>query len=60
MTAKYRYKGIQGNKYTDGKIEALNKEEAAFKLKEQKIIITSLDKISGKEIDKKSENKQKK
>ena len=59
MTAKYRYKGIQGNKYTDGKIEALNKEEAAFKLKEQKIIITSLDKISGKEIDKKSENKQK-
>jgi type IV pilus assembly protein PilC len=51
MTAKYRYKGIQGNKYTDGKIDAINKEEAAFKLKEQKIIITSLDKVSGKEED---------
>ena len=49
MTAKYHYKGIQGNKYTDGNIEALNKEEAAFKLKEQKIIITSLSKVSGKE-----------
>jgi len=49
MTAKYHYKGIQGNKYTDGDISALNKEEAAFKLKEQKIIITSLDKVSGKE-----------
>ncbi|MBT4668027.1 MAG: type II secretion system F family protein, partial [Candidatus Ruthia sp.] len=49
MTAKYHYKGIQGNKYTDGNIEALNKEEAAFKLKEQKIIITSLNKVSGKE-----------
>jgi type IV pilus assembly protein PilC len=49
MTAKYRYKGIQGNKYTDGKIEALNKEEAAFKLKEQKIIITHLENFSGNE-----------
>jgi len=63
MAAKYHYKGIQGNKYTDGNIEALNKEEAAFKLKEQKIIITSLDKVSGKEevknikIDKKSKKK---
>ncbi|HIK77247.1 MAG TPA: type II secretion system F family protein [Gammaproteobacteria bacterium] len=49
MAAKYHYKGIQGSKYTDGKIEALNKDEAAFKLKEQKIIITSLEKVSGKE-----------
>jgi len=63
MAAKYHYKGIQGNKYTDGNIEALNKEEAAFKLKEQKIIITSLDKVSGKEevkntkIEKKSKKK---
>jgi len=50
MAAVYKYKGIQGNQYTDGKVEALNKDEAAFKLKEQKIIITSLEKISGEEV----------
>jgi type IV pilus assembly protein PilC len=61
MTAKYHYKGIQNNKYTDGNINAINKEEAAFKLKEQKIIITSLDKVSGKEETKKTKpEKQKK
>ena len=49
MSAKYSYKGIQSSKYTEGKIEALNKDEAAYKLKQQKIIITSLEKISGKE-----------
>lgn len=60
MTAKYHYKGIQGNKYTDGNINALNKEEAAFKLKEQKIIITSLDKVSGKEEIKKTKSEKQK
>ncbi len=51
MAAVYKYKGIQGNQYTDGKVEALNKDEAAFKLKEDKIIITSLERISGEEIE---------
>ena len=50
MAAVYKYKGIQSNKYTDGTVEALNKDEAAFKLKEDKIIITSLEKISGEEV----------
>ena len=49
MAVTYAYKGIHGNKYTEGKIVALNKDEAAFKLKEDKIIITSLIKVSGKE-----------
>ena len=51
MAAVYKYKGIQGNQYTDGKVEALNKDEAAFKLKEDKIIITSLERISGEEVE---------
>jgi len=49
MAAKYTYKGIQNNKYTEGKVEAINKDEASYKLKKQKIIITFLEKISGKE-----------
>ena len=49
MAVTYSYKGILGNKYTEGKIVAINKDEAAFKLKEDKIIITSLQKVSGKE-----------
>ena len=53
MAVTYSYKGILGNKYTEGKIVAINKDEAAFKLKEDKIIITSLTKLSGKEESKK-------
>ena len=49
MTAIYKYKGIQSNQYTEGKISALNEDEAAYKLKEQKIIITHLEKFSGNE-----------
>jgi len=49
MAATYSYKGIQGNKYIEGDIGALNKDEAAYKLKEQRIIITSLEKLSGSE-----------
>jgi len=49
MAAKYSYKGVKGTKYTEGTVEAINKDEAAYKLKEQKIIITSLEKVSGKE-----------
>jgi type IV pilus assembly protein PilC len=47
MAVTYSYKGILGNKYTEGKIVAINKDEAAFKLKEDRIIITSLEKVSG-------------
>jgi type IV pilus assembly protein PilC len=53
MAVTYSYKGILDNKYTEGKIVAINKDEAAFKLKEDKIIITSLSKVSGKEESKK-------
>ena len=60
MAAMYQYKGIQGSQYTEGKIEALNKDEAAFKLKEDKIIITFLEKISGKEVVKEKTKKIKK
>ena len=49
MAATYNYKGIQGKKYTEGKINAINEDEAAYKLKEQKIIITFLEKFSGNE-----------
>ncbi len=49
MSALYKWKGIEGTKYTEGRIDAINRDEAAYKLKEKKIIITSLEKISGKE-----------
>ena len=38
----FTYKGISAGKYVEGNIEAINQEEASFKLKEQKIIITNL------------------
>ena len=44
----YTYKGISGGKYIEGDIEALNQEEASFKLKQQKIIITKLIKTKKK------------
>ena len=34
----YTYKGKSAGKYVEGEIEALNQEEASFKLKDQKII----------------------
>ena len=39
----FDYKGISGdeNKYAEGSIDAINEDEAAFKLREKKIIITS-------------------
>ena len=40
----YDYKGIQNGKYAQGEIEAINKDEAAYKLRGQKVIITSLEK----------------
>jgi type IV pilus assembly protein PilC len=40
----FEYKGISGEKntYADGIIEAINEDEAAFRLRQQKIIITSI------------------
>ena len=47
----FEYKGISQGKYVEGEIEALNNSEAAYKLKEQKVIITKL-----KEAKKKKKN----
>ena len=44
----YDYKGIKGGKYTNGEIDAINKDEAAYKLRGQKIIITGLEKSKTK------------
>ena len=44
----FTYKGISAGKYVEGNIEALNQEEASFKLKEQRIIITNLVKAKKK------------
>ena len=52
----YSYKGISAGKYVEGTIDALNQEEASFKLKEQKIIITNLTKTK-KKADKKEKKK---
>ena len=48
----YSYKGISAGKYVEGSIEALSQEEASFKLKEQKIIITRLIRTKKKAADK--------
>ena len=40
----YDYKGIKGGKYAQGEIEAVNKDEAAYKLRGQKVINTSIEK----------------
>ena len=48
----FTYKGISAGKYVEGDIEALNQEEASFKLKEQKIIITKLVRAKKKKSDK--------
>ena len=44
----YTYKGISAGKYIEGTIEAINQEEANFKLKEQKIIITNITRTKKK------------
>ena len=44
----FTYKGISEGKYVEGEIEALNQDEASFKLKEQKVIITNLVKLAKK------------
>jgi type IV pilus assembly protein PilC len=54
----FTYKGISQGKYVDGDIEALNIQEATFKLKNEKIIITTLVK-SKKKLSNEDENKKK-
>ena len=44
----YTYKGISAGKYIEGTIEAINQEEANYKLKEQKIIITNITRTKKK------------
>ena len=53
----FTYKGISGGKYVEGEIEAINQEEASFKLKEQKIIITNLIKAKKKKTTKEKDKK---
>ena len=55
----FTYKGISAGKYIEGEIEALNQDEASFKLKEQKVIITNLIKTKKKKDPKKNEVKVK-
>ena len=53
----FSYKGISAGKYIEGEIEALNQEEASYKLKEQKIIITNLIKVKKKRQKKRREKR---
>ncbi len=55
----YDYKGIKEGKYAQGEIEAINKDEAAYKLRGQKLIITSLEKSKTKSIKEKIVEKKK-
>ena len=51
----FEYKGIAEGKYTEGIIEALDKDEASFKLREKKVIITSINIVKGQKIQKKKQ-----
>ena len=53
----YKYKGISAGAYVEGSVEALSLEEASFKLKEKKIIITN---IKREKVKKKTKEKSKK
>ena len=53
----FEYKGISYGKYVEGEIEALNNAEAAYKLKEQKVIITKLKETKKKKAVVKKEKK---
>ena len=47
----YAWKGLKEGVYASGRIEGINKDEAAFKLKEQKVIITNITRLSGSEVE---------
>jgi type IV pilus assembly protein PilC len=51
----FEYKGISLGKYVEGEIEALNNAEAAYKLKEKKVIITKLKEAKKKKVVSKKE-----
>ncbi len=46
----FEYKGISAEKntYADGVIEAINEDEAAYRLRQKKVIITSINEVKGK------------
>ena len=52
----FQYKGISQGKYVEGEIEAINNSEAAFKLKEQKVIITKLIEAKKRKLKKQRKN----
>ena len=52
----FTYKGISAGKYVEGTIEAISQDEANFKLKEQKIIITNINRTKKKAADKKKKS----
>ena len=52
QTVSFEYKGIAEGKYTEGVVEALDKDEASFKLREKKVIITSINIVKGQKIKK--------
>ncbi len=47
--AIFAWIGLKDGQYASGRIEGINRDEAAFKVKEQKVIITSLTRLSGAE-----------
>ena len=49
----FSYKGISAGRYVEGNIEAVNQDEASFKLKAKKIIITNITRIKKKDSEKK-------
>jgi len=49
----FTYKGISAGKYVEGTIEAISQDEANFKLKEQRIIITNITRTKKKAAEKK-------
>ena len=57
MSETYTYKGISAGSYVEGNIEAVSLEEANFKLKEQKIIITNIIKSKKKKAEKEKKKK---
>ena len=57
MSETFTYKGISAGSYVEGNIEAVSLEEANFKLKEQKIIITNIIKSKKKKAEKEKKKK---
>ena len=54
----FEYKGISGEKntYAEGVIEAINKDEAAYRLRQKKIIITAINPAKGQKAEKKAKD----